>query len=404
MEKDWRKRSERGYFVSAPEAFQPILKDNSVQKWISKLKEKAGWRATTPGFLRTLYKFSKYCGKKPSELVVSALKERVAAQPEELVPANLEVREASQKFVGEILNSGKHESARHARSCLTSFFRANGVSLHLDTIPKVSKKIEVIPTKEQVYLMADYAGSLRDRAIILCMYQSGLGITPLKNLNYGHVKEQIEKNKIPIRVQVTSEIATKILPVAYYTFFGAEACEALDAYLRERKSRIKRMREQGKKVKGLTTSSPLFASEGRNVPFGGRMAFSSIWRIVKNSAEKAGLEKESVWPSCLKKVFQAELDRSPLDPDIKEYLMGHLVPDKKYDFKEVVRNYLMCNLNRTKLNKLAVIREFVQSLGIEELDTKIKRVQTRSPQITEENALRVLVRKELGRESKARVD
>jgi len=404
MEKDWRKRSERGYFVSAPEAFQPILKDNSVQKWISKLKEKAGWRATTPGFLRTLYKFSKYCGKKPSELVVSALKERVAAQPEELVPANLEVREASQKFVGEILNSGKHESARHARSCLTSFFRANGVSLHLDTIPKVSKKIEVIPTKEQVYLMADYAGSLRDRAIILCMYQSGLGITPLKNLNYGHVKEQIEKNKIPIRVQVTSEIATKILPVAYYTFFGAEACEALDAYLRERKSRIKRMREQGKKVKGLTTSSPLFASEGRNVPFGGRMAFSSIWRIVKNSAEKAGLEKESVWPSCLKKVFQAELDRSPLDPDIKEYLMGHPVPDKKYDFKEVVRNYLMCNLNRTKLNKLAVIREFVQSLGIEELDTKIKRVQTRSPQITEENALRVLVRKELGRESKARVD
>jgi len=39
-EKDWRKRSDRGYFVSAPKVFEPMLKDDSVQKWISKLKEK----------------------------------------------------------------------------------------------------------------------------------------------------------------------------------------------------------------------------------------------------------------------------------------------------------------------------------------------------------------------------
>ena len=402
MEKDWRKRSERGYFVSAPKGLQPILKDRSVQKWMAKLREKSGWRATTPGFLRTLHKFSEYSGKRPNELVATALEERVIAPLEELVPASSEVREDTQKFVDEILNSGKRESARHARSCLKSFFRANGVSLHLDTISKVSKKVEVIPTKEQVYVMADYACSLRDRAIILCMYQSGLGITPLRNLNYRHVKEQLEKNKIPIRVHVTAQIAKKILPVAYYAFFGAAACEALNAYLNERERRIKRMRAQGKKTKGLTASSPLFASEGRNVPSGGRMAFSSIWRIIKNAAQKVGLEKENVWPSCLKKAFQAELDRSPLDPDTKQFLMGHPVPDKKYDFNEVEQKYLMCNLSRTKLDKLAVIREFVQSLEIEELETKIKHVQTQFPQITEENALKILVRTELGRESKAK--
>ena len=394
MEKDWRKRSNHGYFVSAPKVFEPILKDDSVQKWISKLKEKVGWRATTPVFLRTLYKFSEYCHKSPSELVASALGEQVAEQPEELVPASLEVREVAQKFVNEMLNSGKRESARHARACLTSFLRANGVSLHLDTIPKVTKKIEVIPSKEQVYVMADYARSLRDRAIILCMYQSGL--TALRNLNYGHIKEQIEKNKIPIRVHVTSDIVGKPLPVAYYTFFGAEACEALSAYLKERKSRIKRMEEQGKKVKGLTSSSPLFASEGRNVPFGGRMAISSIWRVIKNSAEKAGLRKEGVWPSCLRKAFEAELDRSPLDRDTKQFLKGHPLPDIKYDINEVEQKYLMCNLSRTKLDKLAVIREFVRSLGIEELETKIKSVQAQAPQMSEEDALKFLVHTELG--------
>ena len=404
MEKDWRKRSDRGYFVSAPKVFEPMLKDDNVQEWISKLKEKAGWRSTIPGFLRTLYRFSEYCGKSPSELVASALGEQIAEQPEELVPASLEVREAAQKFVNELLNSGKREGARHTRACLTSFFRANGVSLHLDPISKVTKKIEVIPTKEQVYVMADCTCSLRDRAITLCMYHSGLGITSLRNLNYGHIKEQIEKNKIPIRVHVTSDIAKKPLPAAYYAFFGAEACEVLSTYLNERKRRIKRMREQGKKVKGLTPSSPLFASEGRNVPFGGRMAISSIWRIIKNSAEKAGLKKENVWPNCLRKAFEAELDRSSLDRDTKQFLMGHPVPGVKYDVDEVEEKYLMCNLSRTKLDKLAVIREFVRSLGIEELETKIKRIQAQTPQMTEEDVLKFVLHTELGGVAKAKVD
>ncbi|MDI6904248.1 MAG: hypothetical protein QMD13_01980 [Candidatus Bathyarchaeia archaeon] len=73
------------------------------------------------------------------------------------------------------------------------FLKANGISLELDSIPRVTKKEEFIPNKEQVYAMADYAGSPRNRAIILCMYQSGLGITALRNLNYRHVKEQLEK-------------------------------------------------------------------------------------------------------------------------------------------------------------------------------------------------------------------
>jgi len=395
IEKDWRKRSDRGYFVSAPKVFEPMLKDDSVQKWILKLKDKAGWRATMPGFLRTLYNFTEYCGKSPSELVASALGEQIAEQSEELISSSLEVQEIAKKFVDEMLNSNKHESARYTRACLTSFFKANGISLHLDLIPKFTKKTEIIPTKEQVYAMVDYTNSLRDRAIILCMYQGGLGITHLRNLNYGHIKEQIEKNKIPIRVHVTSEIAKKPLPTAYYAFFGAEACKALNTYVNERKRKIKRMREQGKKVKGLRPSNPLFASEGRNVPFGGRMAISSIWRIIKNSAEKTGLRKETVWPGCLRKAFEAELDRSQIDRDTKLFLMGHPVPDKEYDINEVERKYLMCNLNRTKLDKLAVIKEFVRSLGIEELESKIKRAQAQTPQMSEEDILKFLVRTEL---------
>jgi hypothetical protein len=125
------------------------------------------------------------------------------------------------------------------------------------------------------------------------------------------------------------------------------------------------------------------------------MAISSIWRIVKNSAEKTGLKKENVWPGCLRKTFEAELDRSPLDHDTKQFLMGHPVADKKYDINKVEKKYLMFNFNRTRLDKLVVIKEFVRSLGIEELESKIKRVRTQTPEMSEEDALKFLVRTEL---------
>ena len=126
------------------------------------------------------------------------------------------------------------------------------------------------------------------------------------------------------------------------------------------------------------------------------MAISSIWRIIKNSAENAGLRKEGVWPNCLRKAFEAELELSPIDRDTKQFLMGRSVAGVKYDVNEAEQKYLLCNFSRTKLSKLAVIKEFVRSLGIEELETKIKHVQAQNPQMTEEEVLRLLTHIELG--------
>ncbi len=326
MVKDWRKRSERGYFISTPPEYKVLLKDESVKKWISNLKKKAGWRTTVPSFLRTLYKFTEYSSKSPNELIAIASTTKKLAQPEELTYATPVITELTQSFLNELLSSDKRESARHVRTCLMSFFKANGISLELKNIPRVTKKEEIIPSKEQVYAMADYAGSLRNRAIILCMYQSGLGITALRNLDYGYVKKQLEKNRIPIRIRITSRINKRASQVPFYTFFGAEACDSLKAYINERKRKIRKMREKEANVRELTANSPLFASEGKNVPFGDRMAVSSIWRVVKDSAERAKLEKEKVKPNSLTKAFEAELNRSLMDEETKKYLMGSPIP------------------------------------------------------------------------------
>ncbi|MGD8506317.1 MAG: tyrosine-type recombinase/integrase [Candidatus Bathyarchaeota archaeon] len=389
--KDWRKRSKRGYYVTSTPEYRQLQKDKTVQKWILNLKKKPGWRTTIPNFLRTLQKFTEYSGKSPSELLTTAFSTEKLEQREELTSATSAITELAQAFIKELLRSGKREKARHTRTCLTSFFKANGISLELDAIPRVTKKEEIILTKKQIYTMADYAGSLRNRAIILCMYQSGLGITALRNLKIAHVQEQLKKNRIPLKIRITSRVNKRASQLPFYTFFGAETSDALKAYINERKRKIQKMRERGVDVKNLTESSPLFASEGKNVPLGEIMAVSSLWRVIKDSAERASLQKEKVQPNSLRKAFETELDRSLIDEETKKYLMGSPIRGKKYNVDQVERRYLMCNFSRQELTNLTIIKDFVQSLGLGELEAKIQKVQEQNPRMTEMEAIRIIM-------------
>ncbi|MDI6904249.1 MAG: hypothetical protein QMD13_01985 [Candidatus Bathyarchaeia archaeon] len=153
-------------------------------------------------------------------------------------------------------------------------------------------------------------------------------------------------------------------------------------------------------MRELTESSPLFASEGKNVPSGDRMAVSSIWRVVKDSAERTGLQKEKIQPNSLTKAFEAELKRSTIDEEITKYLMASPIQGIKYNVDEVEQKYLICNFGGSKLSKLTIVKEFVQSLGIKGLETKIQEILTLNPQMTEMEAIRFIVRKEFASYSK----
>jgi site-specific recombinase XerD len=399
LKEDWRERSKRGYFVSKAPEYKSLLKEESVKKWTMNLKKKAGWRTTIPSFLRTLYKFTKYSGKSPNELIDIGSTDKKIEPREEPTSATPATTKLVQDFINELLSSGKRERARHVRTCLTSFFKANGISLELERIPRQVKKEEVILSKDQIYAMADYAGSLRNRAIILCMYQSGLGITALRNLDYGRIKNQLENNRIPIRMHITSRINKKASQVPFFAFFGAEACDALRAYVTERKRKTQKMRKKGADVRELTDNSPLFASEGKNVPFGDRMAVSSVWRVIKDSAERAGLQREKTQPNSIRKVFEAELNGSILDLETKKHLMGNPVQGMKYNIGDIERKYLICNFGRSELSKLLIVKGFVKSLGIKELEAKIRSALTLNPQMTEMEAIGSIVRKEFASHS-----
>ena len=136
-------------------------------------------------------------------------------------------------------------SIRYVNICLAylkTFFRVNGFKnsreLEVERYFQPSrymKREEYIPTPEEVYRMAYASGSVRNRALILALYTSGLRNSTLRALLYRDVKEELEAGLDIIKVPVYPEMK-KVDPSAckgnipYYSFLSKEAAQAPVSY------------------------------------------------------------------------------------------------------------------------------------------------------------------------------
>jgi integrase len=229
--------------------------------------------------------------------------------------------------------------------------------------------------------MADSACSLRDRAIILTLYSSGLRNATLRAVLYKDVEEELRRGESNVMIPVYSEMKL-IEPnacknnIPYYTFICDEATQALKLYLREREERY------GK----ILPNEPLFASDYNQIPKETRdskiMSSRQLQFVVKQAAKRARLTQwQFVTPHCLRKTFETVLhselvDGGRLDPKIQEFFMGHILPgseDHYFDMSDVERlraEYAKLNFgrvvveNKFKILKMAVARAF-EGTGID---------------------------------------
>ena len=84
-------------------------------------------------------------------------------------------------------------------------------------------------TIEELKTFIDSAPTYRDKAIIVCLFQSGLGGNELVNLNYGDIEEEYEKGIVPICLK---QLVRKKTDVPFKTFFGCDAVHACMRALR----------------------------------------------------------------------------------------------------------------------------------------------------------------------------
>jgi site-specific recombinase XerD len=338
----------------------------SVHKLLAHLERKTKSESSRRHYLETLASLVKRTGKNPERLV-SLLKERA--------------EEAVQSFVDGLKR--KDYSVRYVNVCLNqlqTFFRVNGFkfakSLELERYyqpARYRKKPEYIPTAEEILKMANTAGNVRSRALLMVAYESGLRNSTLRAILYGDVKDELDAGKEVVAIPVYPEMK-KVDPDAckgslpYTTFMSREASEAVRVYLNEYERRHGRLR----------ADSTLFQGN-RGRPIKRR----TLEIIVKKAARTAGIRLwKDVYPHCLRKAFERAVRNSGLDVKDQEFLIGHVFEgsmDAYYD--------------RTKIDELRAKYERVRFFG--PTDAEGIRRQAAKDQLKILEALDVLPKEEI---------
>jgi integrase/recombinase XerD len=162
---------------------------------------------------------------------------------------------------------------------------------------------------EEIKQFVDCAEYIRDKAIITCLFQSGLSISDLIALNIRHVRKQLEQNDLPILLDVTR----KKTNVNFKTSLGADAAHYLKEYLQKRPN--------------IKDHSALFTMLGSEE----RVTSGTIQYKFRDYAEKTGLFSDfdlEGWnparPHSFRSAFKSRLTNK-VDRDLIEFMMGHSV-------------------------------------------------------------------------------
>lgn len=301
----------------------------SIQKLLDHLRRYTQSESSREKYLQVLYRFCLWTGHTISELV-SMDKNRV----ESLI----------QRFIDELATMDRSRSYLNSLiKRLKTFFRVNGyeklkvASYFLPT--RYRKRGEYIPSKSEVFAMADAAGGLRNRAIILVLWSSGLRVSTLCAENYGDVAEELEAGEPYVMIPIYPEMKERVPDsckgkIPYRTFAFSEAGAALRSYLLDREE----------KYGQISHEAPLFHSDWTLWPregwSGKRLGRRGVGLVVKESARLAGIRDwKHVTPHCLRKAFEMVLvsptvDGGRLDKGTQEFFMGHILPgtqDVYYD-------------------------------------------------------------------------
>jgi len=333
----------------------------SVNLLLRHLSRKCKSEASRRAYLGRLHLFCLHTEMDPDRLV---------AMPKE------EIEKQVQDYADQF-NDGKH-SLRYMNNIinlLRAFFTVNGFKggqalevegYHMPA--RYRRTPEYIPKKNEVYSMADSACSLRDRAVILTHYSTGIRSSTLRALLIRDVENELSKGFSNILIPIYPEMKL-IDPYAckgnipYFTFTCDEATEAIRLYMRKRKE------EYG----GILSNEPLFTSEYNQISRNERKSKIMSPRqheyVVKTAAQRAGLPQwQYVTPYSLRKAFETVLhselaEGGRMDGKIQEFLMGHVLPgvqDTYFDKTKVEMlraEYSKLNFGRVIVeNKYKVLR------------------------------------------------
>jgi len=214
-------------------------------------------------------------------------------------------------------------------------FDSNRGGKHYFHIKRKKAALEHIPDKKEMYQMLDMASSLRDKAFLLFLFQTGVRVNVLEHATYQLVADQLDQDIITLKItgKLDFKLRSRDIPF-YYTFLNGEGAETLRRY-------CKLAHKQGDKNK------PLFRTKGTKP-----IAQSYVLKVVKMCVKRAGFNPATMWTHTIRKAFRKIVRQTDIDDDDKEELMGHVIQGSResyYDKKDtglILKAYQKCNFSR----------------------------------------------------------
>jgi integrase/recombinase XerD len=254
------------------------------------------------------------------EKLVAYLEERGIRQPEGLT--HLELRE----YVFHMKDRGLAPSSiQRSLSSLRAYFAFLVEEEVLDAdpterleSPSSMRRLPRVLTRDEVIALLeapspDRPMHWRDRAILEMLYAAGIRVSELLGLRTGDL--DLDGRLIRVKGKGSKE---RIVP------FGTAAARALERYLREVRPGLDR---------GGSKGAVFLNQRGTGLS---RMA---IWNVVKDAADRSGLEKK-VSPHTLRHSFATHLLEGGADLAVVQELLGHADISTTQIYTHLDREYL----------------------------------------------------------------
>jgi integrase len=301
-------RSVAGYFTKGTRQYEEYFKCDgwkseykSIQKILNHLARRIKSEGTRDCYLIWIWRYCKFVDKDPDEV----MKQK---------PAWL--KETIQNFVDQA-GAVSPTNANAGRAALTAFLKVNGYDgsekkvIQIKGFYQPSRKamdmVEYIPTKEEIYRMCNTGryNNNRDRALILCLYTSGIRQSTMRALRYKDIKAEYESGTVPLKIPVYPEMK-EVVPQAckgnipYYTFITQEAYDALKTYLDWLEDNGCKIGDEDFVFNGWWRNR--FLREARTP-----LSRASVDALVKLAAKRAGIERwKDVHPHCLRACLESQ--------------------------------------------------------------------------------------------------
>jgi integrase/recombinase XerD len=262
-------------------------------------------------------------GKSPEQIIKRVQKMKSIERGKELYRffewlKNDYVRKKSNREVktkrGAVKKGMAPSSAQSYVSSIRLFFRSNGldvVMLHTPSAkPKIENKAKALYVGD-ISKLLQHTRKLRDKAIILTMFQSGMDLRTLPSLTYGKVKAGIEGSERPLVLHLQRGKTG----VIFHTALGTNALDALKLYVEERRRNSELIDDE----------TLLFAITKKGVE--GMMKKTALRAGLVTKAELEKADMNPVRPYALRKSFSNILkNKTQLNNELVEYMMGHALP------------------------------------------------------------------------------